>query len=153
MSLVISKFNNRLPRWCSSKESACQCKRHRIRKFNPWVRKISRVGNGNWLQYSCLGIPWTEPGGPQAITQSDMTEQLSKTRLIIQTKNCEILDTENQKPISHSSERFVKCVWFILLCSSSIMITIYVHFGHVSIFDICSFISTLNLSSLLTTLL
>ena len=26
-----------LPRWLSSKESACQCKRH---GFDPWVRKI-----------------------------------------------------------------------------------------------------------------
>ena len=27
----------RLPRWLSGKESACQCRRH---GFNPWVRKI-----------------------------------------------------------------------------------------------------------------
>ena len=27
----------RASRWCSGKESACQCRRHR---FNPWVRKI-----------------------------------------------------------------------------------------------------------------
>ena len=27
----------RLPKWCSGKESACQCRRL---KFNPWVRKI-----------------------------------------------------------------------------------------------------------------
>ena len=26
-----------LPRWLSSKESACQCRRH---EFDPWVRKI-----------------------------------------------------------------------------------------------------------------
>ena len=26
-----------LPRWLSSKETACQCRRH---KFNPWFRKI-----------------------------------------------------------------------------------------------------------------
>ena len=24
-------------------------------RFNPWVRKIPREGNGNPLQYSCLG--------------------------------------------------------------------------------------------------
>ena len=29
----------------------CQCRRHR---FNPWVGKITGVGNGNPLQYSCL---------------------------------------------------------------------------------------------------
>ena len=32
-----SLFSGRLPRWLSSKESACQCRRH---GFDPWVRKI-----------------------------------------------------------------------------------------------------------------
>ena len=35
----------------SGKESACQ------RGFDPWVRKIPGEGNGNPLQYSCLGNP------------------------------------------------------------------------------------------------
>ena len=43
-----------LPRWLHSKESACQCRRCKI---NPWVRKIPLGGNGNPLQYSCLGNP------------------------------------------------------------------------------------------------
>ena len=30
----------RLPRWCSGKESSCQCRRHKRRRFDPWVRKI-----------------------------------------------------------------------------------------------------------------
>ena len=29
-----------LPRWHSGKESACQCRAHKRRWFNPWVRKI-----------------------------------------------------------------------------------------------------------------
>ena len=29
-----------LPRWCSGKESASQCRRRRRHGFNPWVRKI-----------------------------------------------------------------------------------------------------------------
>ena len=29
-----------LPRWCSDKESACQCKRHKRHGFDPWVGKI-----------------------------------------------------------------------------------------------------------------
>ena len=29
-----------LPRWLSSKEFTCQCRRHRRHGFNPWVRKI-----------------------------------------------------------------------------------------------------------------
>ena len=28
-----------LPRWLSHKESTCQCRRHKTREFNPWVRK------------------------------------------------------------------------------------------------------------------
>ena len=43
------------PTWHSG--TACQfrrCKRHR---FEPWVRKIPGEGNDNPLQYSCLGNP------------------------------------------------------------------------------------------------
>ena len=29
-----------LPRWLRGKEATCQCRRHRRREFNPWVRKI-----------------------------------------------------------------------------------------------------------------
>ena len=29
-----------LPRWLSGKESACQCRRYRKRRFSPWVQKI-----------------------------------------------------------------------------------------------------------------
>jgi len=43
-----------LPWYHSSKESACQCRRHR---FDPWVRKIPGEENGNPLQYSCLENP------------------------------------------------------------------------------------------------
>ena len=36
--------------------------------FDPWVRKIPGEGNGNPLQYSCLGNPRTEkPGGLQSM--------------------------------------------------------------------------------------
>ena len=41
-----------LPWWLSGKESACQCGR---RRFDPWFGNIPREGNGNPLQYSCLG--------------------------------------------------------------------------------------------------
>ena len=35
--------------------------------FDSWVRKIPGEGNGNPLQYSCLGNPRTEkPGGLQS---------------------------------------------------------------------------------------
>ena len=34
-------LSNRLPRWHSGKESACQPKRCKRCRFNPWIRKIS----------------------------------------------------------------------------------------------------------------
>ena len=38
MAVVI--HDNRIPRWLSGKESACQFRRHRRPGFYPWVRKI-----------------------------------------------------------------------------------------------------------------
>ena len=35
------------PRWCSCREFACQCRRHRRCGFNPWVRKI--LWRRKWL--------------------------------------------------------------------------------------------------------
>ena len=42
----------RLHRWLSSEELACQGRR---RRFDPWVGKIPGEANGNELQYFCLG--------------------------------------------------------------------------------------------------
>ena len=59
-----------LPRWCSGKEFACQCKGHERHGFDPQARKIPGPfpTNGNPLQYSCLGNLWTEePIGLQSI--------------------------------------------------------------------------------------
>ena len=39
----------------SGREPACLS--HRRPGFDPWVRKTPREGNGNPLQYSCLGNP------------------------------------------------------------------------------------------------
>ena len=54
VSQAIGKWNQGLPWWLNSKQSACQCKRY---WFDPWVGKISGEGNDNPLQYSCLGNP------------------------------------------------------------------------------------------------
>ena len=60
--------------WLSGKETACQYRRHR---FDPWVGKMPGEGNGNSLQFSCLGSPMST-GAWQAIVhgfakESDMT--------------------------------------------------------------------------------
>ena len=55
---------NRLPRWHSRKESACQCRQHKRCGFDPWVRKIPWSRKWQPLQHFCWKIPWTEePGG------------------------------------------------------------------------------------------
>ena len=43
-----------ISRWCSRKDSVCQCRRHKRRGFNPWVGKIPGEGSGNLLQGSWL---------------------------------------------------------------------------------------------------
>ena len=73
-----------LPRWYSGKESTCQYRRCKRRKFDPWVRKIPWRGSGNLLQYSCLGNPM-DRGVCQAIVhrvtkELDTTEHTSSFR-------------------------------------------------------------------------
>ena len=34
------QLGRELPRWCSAKESACQCWRCKRHRFDPWIRKI-----------------------------------------------------------------------------------------------------------------
>ena len=47
----------RPPRWLSGKESACQCRRHRRCRFDPWSGRSLGGGNGNLLRYSYLENP------------------------------------------------------------------------------------------------
>ena len=66
-SAVIHKSN--FPGGTSGKEPACHSRRHKIRRFAPWVRKIP--WRRKWqLTPVCLpgGSPWTkEPGGLQSM--------------------------------------------------------------------------------------
>ena len=78
MHLFVSSINSFIPIWISNGGlqffNVCrvlngllgglvvwriclQCRRHRRCGFNPWVWKIPGEGNGNPLQYSCLGNP------------------------------------------------------------------------------------------------
>ena len=75
--LVSFNYFSGLSCWLSGKGSACQCRRH---YFNPWIRETCGEGNGNPLQYSCLGNPM-DKGAWQAtghrVAESDMTQQLN----------------------------------------------------------------------------
>ena len=57
------------PRGSAGKESICQCRRHKRRGFNPWVRKIPWRRRWQPTRLLTWEIPWTEePGGLQSIT-------------------------------------------------------------------------------------
>ena len=50
-------FTVGFPGGASGKEPACQCRRHKRLRFDPWIGKVSGGGNGNPFQYSCLENP------------------------------------------------------------------------------------------------
>ena len=49
--------HDRLPRWHSGKESACQCRRCKRHKFDPWVGKMPWRRAWGPTRYSCLENP------------------------------------------------------------------------------------------------
>ena len=68
-------------RWLSGKESACQCRRHRVHRFNPWVRKIP--WRKKW-QPTPVFLPGESHGlrslwgySPWGHKESNMTERLN----------------------------------------------------------------------------
>ena len=73
------------PWWLSGfKESACQCRRC---KFDPWSERSPGRGDGNPLQYSCLGNPrngeawWTAVHG--VAKELDMTCWLNNKNSVV----------------------------------------------------------------------
>ena len=40
ISVLLCEWYMGLPRWCTSNRSACQCRRYKRCRFNPWVREI-----------------------------------------------------------------------------------------------------------------
>ena len=64
----------------TGKEPACQRRRRKRRRFDPWVRKLPWRGHCSPLPYSCLENP-KDRGAWRAtvhdVTESDMTERLS----------------------------------------------------------------------------
>ena len=66
LSFVAISLSYGLPRWCSGKESACQCKRLKRCGFNPWVGKIPCKEMATHSSILARKIPWTEePSGLQ----------------------------------------------------------------------------------------
>ena len=64
----------------SGKESTCQCRRHKRRKFDPRVRKISGGENGTPLQCSYLGNSMDREAWQtkvHGVAESNMNEPLS----------------------------------------------------------------------------
>ena len=68
-----------IPGGTSGKEPACQCGRHKRRRFDPWVRKIP--WRRKWQSHSSIlawEIPWTEePGGLQSLGSKKSQTRLS----------------------------------------------------------------------------
>ena len=61
----------------SDTEPACQCRRHKQRRFDPWLGISPGGGHGNPLQYSCLQNPMdtgASQGTIHRVAESDMTE-------------------------------------------------------------------------------
>ena len=59
-------------------EPACQFRRHKTRKFDPWIWEISGGGQCNPLQYPCLENPHGQRNlvgySPWGLKVSDTTE-------------------------------------------------------------------------------
>ena len=72
-----------LPKWCSSKESTCQCSRHRRCRLDPWVGKVP--WRREW-QPSSSSLAWRipcteEPDGLQSkgCKESDAPEHAGRS--------------------------------------------------------------------------
>ena len=83
-SLQAGKKRSWLLRWHSSKESACQCRRHKRHRFDPWVSKI--LWSRKW-QRAPVFLPGKFHGqrslsgySPQGSKESDMTEHTHPRR-------------------------------------------------------------------------
>ena len=64
------------PYWLSGKEPACQCRRHKRDRFDPWIGKIPWRRAWQPLQYSCLENP-TDRGAWRARVHGISTPTLS----------------------------------------------------------------------------
>ena len=62
--LFVFFFGLRLPRWCSGKESTCQCRRHEMQVLSLGQEDPLEKGMATHCSILAWRIPWTEePGG------------------------------------------------------------------------------------------
>ena len=73
---------NSVPGGASGKQSSCQCRRHKRRKFNPWVRWSPGEGNDNPLQCPCLENPLDRGAWRAAAHGAAMSWRLLRNRAL-----------------------------------------------------------------------
>ena len=64
----------------TSKETACQCRRCKRHRSNPWLGRSPGEGHGNPLQYSCLKNP-TDKGAWWAAVHRVTKSQTQRKQL------------------------------------------------------------------------
>ena len=89
------------PGGASGKEPACQCRRLKRRRLDPWVGKITGEGHGNPLQYSCLENP-TDRGGWQA-TVHRVAKSQTQLKWLSSSSQTPYNPTLNPQQVSHSA--------------------------------------------------
>ena len=96
-------FVTSYPGRCGGKEPAHPCRRCKRHRFDPWVGKIPRVGNGNPLQYSCLDNPMDR--GAWRMTVDGVAR--SQTRLSTHTHTEQVAcGWKEEKSVQKEDRRF-----------------------------------------------
>ena len=90
--VIITSF----PGGTNGKELACQSRRCKSHRYNPWVRKTPGEGHGNPIQYSCMEIPmdrgaWWVKIHRVVQSQTWLKRQQAHTHIIITTLHCLII--------------------------------------------------------------
>ena len=105
-----------LSRFCSGKESTCQCRRHRRHGFDPWIGKISYRGKWQPTLVFLLGKVHVQRSlvgyNPWGHKESDTTKQLSAHTVIkLVMKFCSVISSYELKRRKESIVRWVHGVF------------------------------------------
>ena len=105
------------------KESTCQCRRLRRHRFSPWVGKIPGEGNGNALQYSCLGNSMDRGAWRATVysfTELDTTERAHTQTCVCMFIYIYICFIELDKAVVHVI-RLASFLWLWFQCVCPLM--------------------------------